>query len=398
MSWEIKRIIDVALVTAGQSPEGKYYNTVGDGMPFFQGKKEFTEKFIGEAKVWTTKITRMAEEGDVLMSVRAPVGPVNYATQKCCIGRGLASIRVTENCDRDFLFLFFKHIENELTGNSGAVFNSINKSQIENISIPIPPLSEQQQIVEKLDAAFEAIDQAKANLEKNIQNAKELFQSKLNEVFENGKLTIDTGEWDQGFVKTKLSNLGTITSSKRIYKSEYVSNGVPFWRTKELKELANGKEISLELFISLDRYKEIKEKFGVPKVGDILLSAVGTIGEILVVNSEQPFYFKDGNIVWFKDFKNVNAFYLKYLLKSFIEKVKNLAHGAAYNALTIEKINEIEVSLPKSLETQQKIVNQLDQLSTQTETLKQKYTLKLQNLEELRKSILEKAFKGELTK
>ena len=105
--WEVKKIKDIALVTAGQSPEGKYYNENAVGLPFYQGKKEFTERYIGEPKVWTSFVTKEAIEGDVLMSVRAPVGPVNFATQKCCIGRGLASIRVKEKFDKDFLFLFF---------------------------------------------------------------------------------------------------------------------------------------------------------------------------------------------------------------------------------------------------------------------------------------------------
>ncbi|MBW8361309.1 MAG: restriction endonuclease subunit S [Kaistella sp.] len=255
--------------------------------------------------------------------------------------------------------------------------------------ISFPSLKKQQQIVGKLDAAFELIDRAKANIEKNIQNANELFQSKLNQVFS------EKGE-GENFELKKLSELGTITSSKRIYKSEYVSEGVPFYRTKELKELAHGKEISLELYITKDRYDEIKSRFGVPKVGDILLSAVGTIGEILVIENENEFYFKDGNIVWFKDFRMVNPYYLRYLLITFVENIKNMAQGAAYSALTIEKINEYKVYFPKDLRIQQKIVEQLDILSVQTKHLQQKYHQKLVNLEELKKSILEKAFKGEL--
>ncbi|MBC8882614.1 restriction endonuclease subunit S [Flavobacterium piscinae] len=190
---------------------------------------------------------------------------------------------------------------------------------------------------------------------------------------------------DFGYDKHKLGNLGIITSSKRIYKSEYVKEGIPFYRTKEIKELANDKEISLELFISEEKYLEIKEKFGVPKIGDILMSAVGTIGEILVIENENRFYFKDGNIVWFKDFNDVNSFYLKYLLRTFVENLKSLAKGAAYSALTIEKIKEYEVYIPNTLEEQQKIVTQLDQLQEQTNLLVTKYKQKLANLEELKK-------------
>ena len=137
--WEIKKLGEVCKVIAGQSPEGKFYNSEGNGMPFYQGKKEYGEKYIGEPTTWTTKITKEAEAGDILMSVRAPVGPVNFSTQKICIGRGLAAIRAGKNIDKEFLYNFLIKHENEIEGNAGAVFNSINKTQIENIEILICP-------------------------------------------------------------------------------------------------------------------------------------------------------------------------------------------------------------------------------------------------------------------
>ncbi len=105
-NWEQKKLGDVCQVIAGQSPEGKYYNEIGEGLPFYQGKKDFTEKFIGEPTTWTTNITKEAQQGDILMSVRAPVGPVNFATRRACIGRGLAAIRATQLIEKEFLFNF----------------------------------------------------------------------------------------------------------------------------------------------------------------------------------------------------------------------------------------------------------------------------------------------------
>lgn len=274
--------------------------------------------------------------------------------------------------------------------NKGTTIPSLVKTDLLTIDIyTTDSIPEQQAIVEKLDFAFGAIEKAKANIEKNIENAKELFQSKLNAIFSQKG---DGADW----VLTELGKLGIITSSKRIYKSEYVTEGIPFYRTKEIKELSNGKNITLELFISEEKYIEIKNRFGVPQIGDILISAVGTIGEIMVIENDNEFYFKDGNIIWLKDFKNVNPNYLRYLLKSFVEKIKSLAIGAAYSALTIEKLNLYKVVFPSSIEKQQKIVNDLDELSLQTKLIQDKYKQKLANLEEFRKSILEKAFKGEL--
>lgn len=186
--WTESKLGEIALVTAGQSPEGKYYNSEGNGMPFYQGKKEFTDKYIGNPVVWTSKVTKIAKEGDVLMSVRAPVGPVNFATQECCIGRGLASIRALGNFDRGFLFHFFKYIEKQLIGNSGAVFNSINKSQIENLAIIYPEINKQKTINKELIDMNNAIDSLILKYQQKLSNIEELRKSILERAFK-GELT-----------------------------------------------------------------------------------------------------------------------------------------------------------------------------------------------------------------
>lgn len=117
------------------------------------------------------------------MSVRAPVGPVNFATQKSCIGRGLAAIRSGQHLDNDFLFYFLLSKEAEISGTEGAVFASISKNDIERIEILVPPLTEQRRIVAILDEAFDGIATAKANAQKNLQNARSLFESHLQSLF-----------------------------------------------------------------------------------------------------------------------------------------------------------------------------------------------------------------------
>lgn len=185
ISWQTKKLGEVCDVIAGQSPEGSFYNKVGKRLPFYQGKKEFTEKYLGEPTVWTTKITKEAKEGDILMSARAPVGPVNFATDRICIGRGLASIRPGKNIDKDFLFNLLQMFESKIVGSAGAVFSSISKAQIENIEIPLPPPPEQKRIVKILDEVFGKVAEAKENAEQNLQNSKELFESYLQSVFVN---------------------------------------------------------------------------------------------------------------------------------------------------------------------------------------------------------------------
>jgi type I restriction enzyme M protein len=167
---------EIADVTAGQSPEGKYYNESKDGTPFYQGKTEFRDTYLGNPKVWTTKVTKLAEEGDILISVRAPVGPVNITKEKICIGRGLASIRAKAT-EQMYLFHFLRSIQNEITGNGGAVFDSINKSQIEKINIPVVSKEAQKEIVEKINMEDKIIESNKKLIE--------IMEKKINEVLES---------------------------------------------------------------------------------------------------------------------------------------------------------------------------------------------------------------------
>lgn len=162
--WEKVRLGEVCDVLAGQSPEGKFYNESGEGLPFYQGKTEFNDIYLGNPKKWTTQTTKIAEAGDILMSVRAPVGPVNIATQKICIGRGLASIRA-KKAEQMFIFTYLQMIEEEIVGNGGAVFDSISKNQIEQIEIPLPSLAIQKQIVEKIEAERALVESAKQLIE-----------------------------------------------------------------------------------------------------------------------------------------------------------------------------------------------------------------------------------------
>ena len=127
----------------------------------------------------------MAQEGDILISVRAPVGPINFATQRMCIGRGLAAIRCdSSKLHRDFLFYQLLFKRPEISGKEGAVFASINKADIEAIQIWLPHADEQRRIVAILDEAFEGIATAKAHAEKNLRNAREVFAQRREETLE----------------------------------------------------------------------------------------------------------------------------------------------------------------------------------------------------------------------
>lgn len=164
------------------------------------------------------------------------------------------------------------------------------------------------------------------------------------------------------FEQIQLGEICNISSSKRIFAKEYEKKGIPFYRGKEIIEKYNGKAVSNELYISRERYEEIKERYGTPQKGDILLTSVGTLGIPWLVD-EDEFYFKDGNLTWLSVKKDIESTYLYWWLIS--PEAKNQINaksiGSTQKALTIDTLNKFVISLP-SLEVQKKICNVLQSL------------------------------------
>ncbi len=274
----------------------------------------------------------------ILNNNRAMLGTNAYVVSH------LSAIEVDEDlAERNWVYYFLNKFDmGKLVSDPG--YPSLNISAIEKIKIPLPPLTTQKQIVDRLDKIAKA---QKLN-DELIQKSEELYSSLLHNEL-NAKLK---------FKIQKLGEIAEVTSSKRIYQSEYVENGIPFYRTKEIVELSHNNPISLELFISENRFNEIKEKFGVPKKEDILISAVGTIGISWVVSDDRKFYFKDGNLLWIKNLKDIDPIYLKIVLDNFAKNIAKLGAGAAYNALTIIKLKRFQMPVP-SIKIQKQIVAKL---------------------------------------
>ena len=152
--WEWCVIESVAQVVMGQSPPSEHCNKSGHGMSFFQGKANFGSRHP-IPRNWCVKPKKIAESGDILISVRAPVGPTNVADQRCCIGRGLAALRPFSGVDREYLLLTLKALEIDLSSKGyGTTFSAITKKQLTNYSLPLPPIAEQHRIVAKVDELF----------------------------------------------------------------------------------------------------------------------------------------------------------------------------------------------------------------------------------------------------
>lgn len=176
---------DVAIIIAGQSPDSKYYNTKGEGLPFFQGKADFGVLYP-KIRTYCSQPTKIAEKDDILLSVRAPVGPTNLSPGKVCIGRGLTAIRPSSRICLKYLLYFFRYYEVQLQkSGTGTTFKAITQNVIKNIEVPVPDLYEQERIVSKIEELFSGLDASVAELQTAKEKLKVYRQAVLKEAFDS---------------------------------------------------------------------------------------------------------------------------------------------------------------------------------------------------------------------
>ena len=171
---------EISTIIMGQSPDSASYNDDGNGLPFFQGKADFGEKYT-EVKHFTTDPSKIAEQGDTLISVRAPVGPVNVASVKCCIGRGLAAIRAKDQvATNEFIYEMLRSKEEEIASmGTGSTFKAINKNNLYNLEVPSAPLSLQNRFADFV----KHIDKSKFELKQALENVTKTQKIILNTNF-----------------------------------------------------------------------------------------------------------------------------------------------------------------------------------------------------------------------
>jgi type I restriction enzyme S subunit len=403
--WEIKKLIDVCVVERGSSPRPikNFVTDSIDGVNWIKiGDTKTVDKYIYSTKEKITKEgaekSRYVKEGDFILSNSMSFGKPFIMKTDGYIHDGWFVLRLHDFIDTEYFFqlLSSPYVNDQFHKlASGSVVKNISGDLVKKVVLPIPPLPEQKRIVAILDKAFAAITKAKDNAKQNLKNAKDLFESYLQGVFEN------KGE---GWEEQRLgeSDLIEIIDGDRgknyPNKKDFLDEGYClFMNTKNVR--LDGFEFNTKMFINEAKDKAMGK--GKLKRNDVVMTTRGTIGNLGVFNDEVKFdniRINSGMLIFRPNLKQVTAEYLFEILRSGIikEQIKKQVTGAAQPQLPIKTLVNFVFPVPKSLKAQQTIVKKLDALSTEKKKLESIYQQKIEDLEELKKSILQKAFNGEL--
>ncbi len=342
---EYKKINELTTVVTGGTPstrKNEYWDN-GD-IPWLQSgccqncDVDSTEKYITKEGYNNSSTHMMSADTVMIALTGATAGKVGYLKFEACGNQSITGILPCESLNQRYLFFYLlSQREKILADCVGGAQAHISQSYVKNMTIPILAIKEQEQIVGELTKVSNIVSLRQEEIQQLDNLVKARFVELFGDIRCNNKLPL-----------VKLSEFVNIGSSKRIYANEYVDKGVPFYRSKEIRELGTGMKPSVELYIKQERYDEIKEKYGVPKKGDILIAAIGaTIGYSWIVDTDTPFYYKDGNLIILSIKNNVNPIFLNYTMRILIEDFKNKdVAGSAQLALTIEKLEKMMVVNP----------------------------------------------------
>ena len=337
--WREVRLGDVADIIMGQSPKSIYYNNVGEGLKFLQGNRTFG-RIYPTYDTYTIKATKIAEKGDILISVRAPVGDINLANTKCCIGRGISAIRSKENN----LFLFYNLIYNKKrlkTAENGTTYGSINKGDLENFKIKLPDLETQEKIADVLSSYDKLIENNNRRIKILEETAEETYK-----------------EW---FVRMRFPGHKNTTFEKGIPKG---------WEVVKLGDIAKfkrGKNL---------RIQDARE-------GDVPVIAGGIEPSCYhnVANTKAPVITVSGSganagytrlnyiDVWASDCSYIDIrdtdyiYYIYHLLKASNKEILNLQTGSAQPHVYAKDLNNFTILKPNE-ELILKINNKLKEIHT----------------------------------
>ncbi len=391
--WEIKKLGDVCETRAGGTPlkvHKDYYETgtvpwllsgeVSQG-EIFEAKNFITEKGLqnSSAKLFPKNTVLVAMYG-------ATAGQVGILRFQAATNQAVCGILPNEKTVPEYLFYCFLLKKDELVAQAvGGAQPNISQVKIKNTEIPVPSLAEQKRIVAILDEAFAAIDRAKANAEQNLKNAKELFENYLQGVFEH-----KSENWEGKTLSQISKSFGRGKSKHRprnwdgLYGGDY-----PFIQTGDIR---NSNHYITEYSQTYNEAGLAQSKLW--KAGTICITIAANIAETGVLTFDAC--FPDSVIGIEVDEMHADRDFVEYLLQSFKVRIQALSKGSAQANINMGTFENELFPFPSVIE-QQTIVRQLDALRAETQKLEAVYQQKIADLDELKKSILQKAFNGELT-
>ena len=357
----------------GQSPDGSTYSDEPSDYILVQGNADLQNGWVCP-RIWTTQITKKADAGDLIMSVRAPAGAMGKTAYNAVIGRGVAAIKGNE-----FIYQLLVKMDADgfwKTLSCGSTFESLNSDNIKNAEVKIPTTAEQI----KIGGYFQKLD----NLITLHQRQPFLHSPPDISLIVQLTPPFYTFSWEQ----RKLGDMMNVTSVKRIHQSDWTDSGVRFLRARDIVAAAKNEEPDDYLYISKEKYEEYSALSGKVGVSDLLVTGVGTIGVPYLVRNLEPLYFKDGNIIWFQNSDKIDGKFLFYSfsaeqIQGFINESAGIGTVGTY---TIESGKKTPISLPNQIEQAKvgEFFQQLDNLIT----LHQRQTIVYAVIRSIRKVIL----------
>ena len=398
VDWEVVRLEDVSEINMGQSPPSEDCSEEAKGLPFYQGNAQFGSKYPSPKK-WCEKPKKIANQGDILISVRAPVGEINIAPHKCCIGRGLAAI-TAKGVNPDYLYhSLFIHRKALQKIAQGSTFEAINSKELSDLSIFSPPFSEQKQVAEILTTVDEAIEKTAQVIETTKEVKKGLMQKLLTRGIGHKKFKkTEIGEIPEEWSLLTLEEIvpkarGSIKRGPfggAIKKEFFVPEGYKVYEQRNV--IYNDFELG-DYYIDEDKFEELKD-FQISQ-DDLLISCSGTIGRIVLV----PGNVKKGIInqallrITLDEEKMMPEFFKHFFeTDSMQKKVISHTHGSAMkNIVSMTELKKIQFVVP-SIEEQNKIVELINGVDSKVED-EQAYK---SDLEELKKGLMQVLLTGKI--
>lgn len=349
----------------------------------------YNDKGLAQSKLW--------EEGTLLITIAANIAETAILSIKACFPDSIIGfIPYANKSDVRFVKYYLDYIKKKLQVISqGTTQDNMSVEKLTSMKLFVPDYINQIKIANILSNYDNLIENNNKRIKLLENMAEELYKEWFVRLrFPNYQNTKIVDGIPDGWEELKIQDTCDVTSSKRIFLEEYTEKGIPFFRGKEITLKSKNQTIDDILYIKKERFKEIQNTFGSPREKDILLTAVGTIGSVYSVkNSDGEFYFKDGNLIWLKNFKKESFYFLYYFLRSkpIQNKLSNIAIGSSQKALTIDAIKKVNLLIPRD-EIVSKFNNLIDVLLKKIDTLEQKN----QNLKETRDLLLPRLISGKL--